>query len=47
MKLAKKGEPLDPEMLNPARKRDITEVLILECYNLHCEDFFISIVVEK
>ena len=31
VKLAKKGEPLDPEMLNPARKRDTTEVLILEC----------------
>lgn len=26
MKVAKRGEPLDPEMLNPARKRDPYQV---------------------
>lgn len=26
IKVARRGEPLDPEMLNPARKRPIIEV---------------------
>lgn len=34
MKVAKRGEPLDPEMLNPARKRDPYQVSLLKFINL-------------
>ena len=29
LRIAKQGEPMDPEMLNPARKRPILQVIII------------------
>ena len=36
MKVAKQGEPLDPEMLNPARKRPLQKVY--ECISFRHMD---------